>query len=91
MANARGDSVFTLKVTGTAADQALDLVESRNFVTIIADADCYINFDDMVSASERLLIKANTVYEFHNIMVRKLHYLTAGANIYVMAWKGGWQ
>jgi len=87
--NEKGDAVFTRKVSCTTANQKLNMLTSRNEVLVVADADCFINFDSEVTATERLLLKANVPYKFGDIMVTNLHYLgvSGGENIYVMAWK----
>lgn len=88
MANAVGDSVFTKKVTCTSSDQALDMKISRNQVVLVADAECFINFDADVTSDERFVLPADTPVTFGDIMVRQLHYLadTGTPNIYVMAY-----
>lgn len=91
MSNGKGDSVYTKKVTCSSSNQEEDMLTSRNEVHVVADGDCFINFDAAVTTSERYLIKANTPYVFSDIMVRQLNYLAASGTpaIYVMAYKSG--
>lgn len=89
MPNVKADSVFTQKVTCSASNQELDLLTTMNTVHIIADGDCFINFDKDVTSTERFLIKANTPYTFSDIMVRQLNYLADSSTpaLYINAYK----
>lgn len=86
MADNRSDqTAFVAKLACTTSDQEEDMLILRKHVTITADADCFINFDKPVTTNGRMLIKADTPYEF-DISFSKLHYLAAGScNLYVTA------
>jgi hypothetical protein len=88
--NQRGDSVFTAKVTCSSSNQKVDMLTSRNTVSLIADGDCFINFDKAVTAESRYLLKANVPVDLHDLGgVRFLNYLASSSTpaIYVLATK----
>lgn len=86
--NEISESMFTLKATCSSSDQSMDLLTSRHTVSVVADGDCFINFDKAVTSTGRFLIKANIHYSFELPGgVRKLHYLADSSTpaVYVMA------
>lgn len=71
---------FVQKVTCSASDQMISLVQSRHAVSLIADGDCFVNFDKAVTATGRFLIKANTQQDFvFDGGVSVVHYLADSA------------
>ena len=80
------DSSFTVKVTCSAADQKVDLQVPAHQITLIADGDCFVNFDRPVTTLGRFLLKANIPVTL-DITVSTLHYLAASATpaIYISA------
>ncbi len=89
MANTIKDTIFTKTVTCTSSDQKEDLQTSRNEVLLIADADCFINFDEAVTTTNRMLLKANTYFSIRKGTVRQLHYKADSGTpkVYIMAFK----
>ena len=83
------DSVYTKTVTCSTSNQVDNFPISANTVSIIADGDCFINFDFPVTATERFLIKSGEKSCFQNIMVSQLNFLAASGtpNIYILAYK----
>jgi hypothetical protein len=58
----------------------------RKHFTVIADGDCFINFNKAVTSTGRMYIKANLVYKFC-VEADRLHYLADSATpaLYVTA------
>lgn len=88
MANTK-DTNFVKVVTATSSNQREDLATTRNTITLIADGDCFINFDEAVSTTNRFLLNADTPVEFHDVMVRSINYMadTGSPKIYIAAFK----
>lgn len=79
------DSVYVAKLVCTTSSQQADLLIGRKEITLIADADCFVNFNKPVTTNGRMLIKANVPHRFC-ISTSSIHYLAAGAaNLYVTA------
>lgn len=80
------DASFTYKVTCSSSDQSLDLQVPAHEITLIADGDCFVNFNKPVTTLGRFLLKANTPVTLE-VTVSTLHYLAASATpaIYVCA------
>lgn len=89
MANTKYDNAFTKKLTCSASDQSEYLSTSKNELVLIADGDCYINFDANVTSTNRMLLKANTYLTLRGVQVSQLHYLADSGTpaIYLMAFK----
>jgi hypothetical protein len=84
--NESADTAFVLKVTCSTSDQMVDLLRIRHQVTLVADADCFVNFDKPVTTLGRFLLKANIPVTL-DIECSNIHYLTASATpgIYIVA------
>jgi hypothetical protein len=80
------DSAYVAKVTCSSSDQMVDLLVTRNQVTLIADGDCFVNFNKPVTTLGRFFLKANVPVTI-DVQVSTLHYLTASATpaIYIVA------
>lgn len=77
---------FVAKLTCSASDQQVDLLLPRKQITLIADGDCFVNFNKPVTTLGRFFLKANTPVTI-DIQVSTLHYLSASSTpaIYVTA------
>jgi hypothetical protein len=84
--NVSSDSAFVVKVTCSTSDQQVDLLRVTEQVTLVADADCFVNFDKPVTTLGRFLLKANIPVTL-DIECSNIHYLTASATpaIYIVA------
>lgn len=80
------DTAFVGTVTCSSSDQAVDMLMVRTHVSLIADGDCFVNFDKPVTTNGRYLLKANVPVDFP-ISFSQLHYLAAASTpkIYVVA------
>lgn len=78
------DTAHVIKLVPTSSDQLENLGIARKHFTILADTDCYINFNKPVTTLGRMFIKANLVYEFC-VTADILHYLGTSGNLYVTA------
>lgn len=80
------DTAFVKKLTCSSSDQTEDMLVLRTHVSLIADGDCFVNFDKPVTTNGRYFLKANVPVDF-KISFSQLHYLTASATpaIYVVA------
>jgi hypothetical protein len=89
MANTKYDNAYTKKLTCSSSDQSEYLSTSKNEVYLIADGDCYINFDAAVTSTNRMLLQADTYLKIDGVQVSQLHYLADSGTpaIYVMAFK----
>lgn len=84
--NSNSDTAFVAKLTCSDTDQAEDMLILRKHITLVADGDCFVNFDKEVTATGRFLIKANVPYEV-DISFSQLHYLADSGTpaLYVVA------
>jgi hypothetical protein len=84
--NQLGEAAFVAKIAATTADQLVDMGTNREYFTVVADADSFINFGKPVTATEQMLLKANLVYTFRVKGTTTIH-LTASttSNVYVTA------
>ena len=72
--NSSSDTAFVAKLTCSDSNQSEDMLILRKHVTVIADGDCFINFDKAVTSIGRFYIKANLVYKF-DVSFSRLNYL----------------
>lgn len=84
--NVSSQPAYVVKLTCSSSDQSEDLLIPRKQITLIADGDCFVNFDKPVTTLGRFLLKANTPVTL-DIAVSVLHYLSASSTpaIYVVA------
>lgn len=80
------DTTFTKKLTCSSSNQSEDMLIVRNHVSLIADGDCFVNFDKAVTTTSRYLLKANTPVEIE-VTFSRLNYLADSSTpaIYVVA------
>jgi hypothetical protein len=83
-ANETYDTAHVVKLSPTSSSAYEDLGITRKHFTMIADTDCYVNFNKPVTTTGRMYIKANLVYEFC-VDADKLAYLGTSGNLYVTA------
>lgn len=86
MANT-ADQPFVLKVTVSGTDASTSFPRTMNEITLIADGDCFINLNEAVTASERFLLKANTLFNVHETEATTIHYKADSGTpaLYIMA------
>lgn len=80
------DTAYVAKLTCSSSNQSVDVLQPRHHVSLVADGDCFVNFDKAVTATSRYLLKANTPVELE-ITFSRLNYLADSATpaIYVVA------
>lgn len=87
---ARGDTVETAQIAATTTAKAATFDGGCNKFLIRADADCYIDFDEVAVTSRSMLIKAAidhpTEFNFGKNVVKKVWAITASstANVYIV-------
>lgn len=86
--NESHETAFTLKVTCSSSDQIAELLVNAKQVNLVADGDCFVNFNKPVTVLGRFLIKANTPYVMDFAGgVSTVHYLAASGTpaLYICA------
>ncbi len=68
------DTTFTKVLTCSSSDQSEDMLILRTWVTLVASADCFVNFDKEVTASSRHRLVADVPMDF-KVSFSKLHYM----------------
>jgi hypothetical protein len=81
------DTAFVFKQTITSSDQTVDLQGTRTTISLTADTDCFVNFENSVTTTNRYLIKANTPVTVFNVMASTLHVLGTSGNLYIAAFR----
>lgn len=72
--NADYHTAFVKELTCSSSDQSEDMLLVRNHVMLVADGECFVNFDKPVTTSGRFRLVADVPVEF-DISFSQLHYL----------------
>lgn len=82
---ANWESTDTRKIAATGTDKYEDFGASCTSVIVVADADCFIDFDKPADTGS-LLIKANQEPVQLFVKFTQLHVITSGgaANLYIV-------
>lgn len=79
------ESQETRFIAVTSADKSQNFVKGLTGVYLIADADCFVDFDRPATVSSSFLVKANTFYRFDPLLFTVLHAVASGtANLYIV-------
>lgn len=79
------DSAFVLKQVITSSSAPIDLMCQRNQINLIADTDCFVNFDKAVTATGRFLLKANIPMAITDANISTMSVLGTSGNLYIAA------
>lgn len=83
---AQDDATDSRKIAVTTSDIEENFNSLCDGVYLIADADCFVDFDKPADTGS-LLVKANIFYPMYKVQFTRLHAITAAgtANLYVLA------
>lgn len=84
---AKNDSTETRVIKVTSTDKYEDFVAGCKRVCLVADADCFVDFNRPAIANSSFLLKANVNVTIPNIEFTQVHAVTASgtANLYILA------
>ncbi len=84
---AKWEATESRKIAATTADKAEEFEGLCIGAHLIADGDCFVDFNRPATASGSFLIKANIPYHLESIQFSEIHVVTASstANLYILA------